>query len=218
MVYFEKSQPAPVSLAVEKMKLSGIYRTEDVIQKLEEDFKGKCYICELKYPTSINVEHFISHQGDLDLKFDWNNLFFACGHCNNVKLAGFDALLNCTCKDDNVDTAIYYQLNPFPKEKAFFEVKIHSEKAEKTKELLDKTFNGEHTALKVLESSNLRNLLLQEIKEFLSLCEIYLEDTTNTFLAHKIQLELGNSSAFTAFKRWIVRDNKSLSKEFEAYI
>lgn len=218
MVYFEKSQPAPTSLIEEKVKSAGTYRTEDVIRKLEEDFKGKCYICEQKYPTSINVEHFISHQSDVDLKFDWNNLFFACGHCNNVKLAGFDALLNCTCKDDNVDTAIYYQLAPFPKEKAFFEVRIHSEKAEKTKELLDKTFNGEHTFLKVLESSNLRNLLLKEIEEFLSLCEMYLEDSTSAFLAHKIQLELENSSAFTAFKRWIVRDNKNLLKDFQVSI
>ena len=27
----------------------------------------------------------IAHGGNLDLKFDWNNLFLSCRHCNSIK-------------------------------------------------------------------------------------------------------------------------------------
>ncbi len=217
MVYFEKSQPAPLSLAIEKKKDSGSYREQDVISALNKDFKNKCYICEQKQSTTFNVEHFISHKNDKDLKFNWNNLFLSCGHCNNVKLAKFDSILNCTIIDDKVDTAIYYRCNPFPKEKAFFEVKIKSLKAEKTKELLDKTFNGEHTPLKILESSKLRDLLLKEIKVFQDLLFEYYENEDKDIFLVKIKEHLSNRSAFTAFKRWIIRDNEVLFDDFGQY-
>lgn len=34
------------------------------------------------------MEHLLPHKNGkyLDRKFDWNNLFWACGHCNNVKI------------------------------------------------------------------------------------------------------------------------------------
>ena len=36
------------------------YRSEKVLLILQEDFLDKCYICEEKAPTTINVEHFRS--------------------------------------------------------------------------------------------------------------------------------------------------------------
>jgi uncharacterized protein (TIGR02646 family) len=117
MVYFEKSQPAPACLVLEKGKANGDYKTPETLRRLENDFKNKCYICESKAPHTINVEHFNPHQGNQDLKFDWNNLFWACGHCNNTKLATHNNLLNCTDINDNVEEAIHYYINPFPKEK-----------------------------------------------------------------------------------------------------
>jgi len=44
MVYLEKSQPAPESLAKEKIKKSGKYDGDDVLQRLYADFKNKCYV------------------------------------------------------------------------------------------------------------------------------------------------------------------------------
>jgi len=58
MVYFEKSQPAPACLAEEKTKTSGDYKCGDVLRRLAADFKNKCYLCEHKRPTNLNVEHF----------------------------------------------------------------------------------------------------------------------------------------------------------------
>ncbi|MCP5046806.1 MAG: HNH endonuclease, partial [bacterium] len=67
-----------------------------VLERVKRDFKNKCYICEYKEPPSINIEHFLPHRGDKDLKFDWDNLFWSCAHCNNTKGDKFDNILNCT--------------------------------------------------------------------------------------------------------------------------
>ncbi len=220
MVYFEKSQPAPSSLSIEKEKKSGTYRTDETIKQIDKDFYGKCYICGQKNPTTINIEHFIPHKDNVDLKFDWNNLFYSCGHCNNVKLAKkeFDNILNCTILSDNVDRDIAYKFNPFPKEKPCFEVVIESEKASNTKELLDKVFNGEHTSLKLLEGSSLRDLLLKSIKEFQDLLIDYYKYDKNEMFLIKIEEHLSNRMEFTAFKRYIIRNNEDLREEFQQQI
>ena len=214
MVFFEKSQPSPTIISS--------YNTKEVLERLKEDFHNKCYICEEKEPKDINVEHFIAHQGNNALKLDWNNLFLSCTHCNNVKLDTFQNLLNCTCLEDEVDKALHYHCNPFPREKAEFEVRIPSDKATQTKELLEKSFNGEHTPQKTLESANLRSLLLKEIRIFQGLLFDYEENINNDenrdYYSRKIKFHLSNSSAFTAFKRWIIRDNPSLNQEFKPYL
>lgn len=81
----EKSQQAIASLAREKIKLSGKCNTDEVVIALQETFHNKCYICENKNATKWEVEHLIPPSGNLDLKFEWENLFWACGHCNHIK-------------------------------------------------------------------------------------------------------------------------------------
>lgn len=62
MIYFPKSQPAPECLEIEKSKANGDYKQPEVLERLQDDFKNKCYLCEDKDITSINVEHFKPHQ------------------------------------------------------------------------------------------------------------------------------------------------------------
>lgn len=83
MVKIDRTPTAPASLAIEKAK-NGSYREHDVVNQLREDFHEKCYLCELR-PSDRHVEHLVAHHGNLDLKFDWNNLFHSCPHCNGVK-------------------------------------------------------------------------------------------------------------------------------------
>jgi len=220
MVYFEKSQPAPDCLAIEKGKKSGDYKCGDVLERLRADFKNKCYICEQKAPITINVEHFVSHKGDEDLKFDWNNLFWSCGHCNNTKLDHYNKLLNCTLSSDKVETAIHYKLKPFPYELPSFEALNDNEKTLQTKKLLEAVYTGT-TKLKLMESANLRDTVLTEIQDFQKWLTEYFKTTIDRkkdYCLLKIEEHLSNASAFTAFKRWIVRDNPTLLKEFEAYL
>jgi uncharacterized protein (TIGR02646 family) len=215
MVYFAKSQQAPGSLAVEKRKANGSYRQEDVLAQLQNDFHNKCYLCEQKEPTSINIEHFAPHRNDKDLKFDWNNLFFACFHCNNIKSDKFENILNCTVAEDGVDTKIRYAVNSFPKETVMIEaVEKNNEKVVGTVELLNAIYHGT-TDIKRLESHNLRKKIVREINEFRELLLAYVGAQDNkAALKRQIEEHLLAASAFTAFKRWIIRDNETLRAEF----
>lgn len=218
MIFLPKSQPAPLSLMVEKNKKTGKYNEADVWERLNEDFKNKCYICEIPGPTSINVEHFRPHKNDRDLKFDWNNLFFACVHCNNTKKDGYLGLLNCTIEEDEVDKCISYRLiNQLEKEVELKGIRI-DKRVDITIDLLEHVYNG-NTATKKLESYNLRRQLKAEIADFNYLLEKYLERDFSILSETKLQdLIVDNLKSerggFTAFKRWIIWDHTLLNEEF----
>jgi HNH endonuclease len=220
MIYLPKSQPVPICLAEEKKKASGNYNCGDVLQRLQIDFKNKCYICEFKETPSINIEHFVPHQQNIDLKFDWNNLFFACGHCNNTKLAGFDNILNCT-QTIEVETSIKYLMKPYPKEQVVIQALTDEERTIQTSRLLEKVYNG-HITNKIMEAANLRSHLLREIRNFQDLLCDYVDDTFDfddkANIRTKIIRAISDSSSFTAFKRWIIRENAYFYSEFQDYL
>lgn len=98
MVKIERSFPAPASLASEKEKGNKNYREVDVIDRLHQDFNGKCYLCEIDKLQSIQVEHLKQHHNgkNRDLMFDWENLFLCCPHCNSVKNEKqYESIIDC---------------------------------------------------------------------------------------------------------------------------
>lgn len=224
MIYFKKSQPAPASLADKKS-----YREADVIERIHDDFKNKCYLCETLAPTSINVEHFIPHRGNDDLKYNWDNLFYACSHCNNTKemlerdsefKGGF---LNCTHEEDRVDERISYRVYSFPIaivviEKAEISDEEYSVRVENTITLLDAIYNGYKTSIKKIEAENIRTAILNEIDTFQNLLIEMVTAKSSAEkddLIKKVRNCLKNDTAFTAFKRWIVKDNPELKSMIE---
>jgi len=220
MVYLEKSQPAPECLAEEMVKASGDYKCGDVLERLAFDFKGKCYICENNQPVTINVEHLESHQGDKNKKFGWDNLFWSCGHCNNIKSTAYDDILNCTTEVDNVEMALHYQIDPYPKEQVKLTLLEETDRGVVTLDLLNKAYNGS-TPLKKLESANLRNLLLKEIRSFNDYLFKYFEEippAQKEYFKNLIIASASRSAPFAAFKRWIIRDKEILSDEFLALL
>lgn len=62
---------------------------------LQQDFFNKCYICEEKESTLINEEHFHSYKNYKHLKYEWENLFYACAHCNKIKGSRYDHIIDC---------------------------------------------------------------------------------------------------------------------------
>lgn len=221
MIDIEKSQPAPNCLESEKRKVSGDYKCGNVLTRVRNDFKNKCYLCETKEPKTINVEHFIPHRGVKDIMFDWNNLYWSCGHCNNTKLAKYENLLNCLDAADHVETVLRYYIKPFPKESVEINIKEDSRKSRNTRDLLLEIYNGT-TELKNMESANIRSALLLEIRNFQKLLFKYFEDTNNpvekAFFSSEIRKHLDKASNFTAFKRWIIRDNSALLREFGNFL
>jgi uncharacterized protein (TIGR02646 family) len=221
MLYFEKSQPAPDCLTIEKQKANGDYKCGCVLERLKTDFKNKCYICEVKAVHNIEVEHFKSHRGNKELEFDWSNLFFSCRHCNNIKGTKFDNILNCTDLNDAVENKLNYDFKPFPREKVNITVNSNDDKTLKTQTLLLAVFNGT-TTLKEMESDNIRDSLLKEIKDFQEWLIDYFNDTNDddekARCLTKIKQHLNRASAFTSFKRQIIKDNDALLKEFSHYL
>ena len=221
MLYVEKTQPGPNCLSTEKLKANGDYKCGNVLERLMNDFKNKCYICEYKEPETINVEHFKPHKGDKKLKYCWNNLFWSCSHCNNTKLGKYDNILNCIDIDDRIEEKLKYVFKPFPFEKVTIEALDSDERTENTKKLLNEVYNGT-TPLKKIESANLRNKLLEEIKAFQDYLIDYFKDTADhedkEYLLLKIKGHLNAASNFTSFKRWIIKENDILFDEFHQYI
>lgn len=225
MIYLPKSQPPPECLETEKLKITGSYKCRDVISRLKTDFKNKCYICEEKEISSINVEHFRPHLGNRDLMFDWNNLFFVCSHCNNTKLARFDNILDCT-KNKDVETKIKYEFlnSAFPKEQVIItSLEPTSNQNLQTVELLRLVYCGE-TAIKIDESANIRNKISKEVRKFSDLIKLYFSndglfnDEEKEKIKSRIIDKLRDDGSFTAFKRWIIREEPTLFEAFQKYL
>lgn len=212
MINVEKSQPAPECLAQEKLKKDGDYGCKDVRLRLKHDFFNKCYICEEKAPSSIVIEHFIAHEGDLNLKFDWNNLFFACTHCNNIKHNTFNDILNCTDFSEIITECLEFHFTPFPEEKtAIIPIKSNP-KILRTAEFLTKIYNGK-TTNQIIEADNIRSKLRNEISHFLDAIEDYQHSLQGKYRL-KIKQLLSPESAFTAFKIWIIKSRADYMIQF----
>lgn len=221
MMYFPKSMPPPSCLEKEKEKADGDYKCGNVLQRLKTDFENKCYICEFKEPPTINVEHFVPHKGNKDLKFNWANLFWACARCNNIKGDRFDNILYCTHPEHDVENWLRYEIGEeFLTTTVNISVQHEHNLVANTAELLLKVYNGT-TPLKIIEAENIRNVLSKEIADFRRSLNIYEEgvedDEVLEFHLENIKKHLCKSSAFTAFKRWIIKDNPNFREEFEKY-
>ncbi|MDM2848783.1 hypothetical protein OGX83_09790 [Citrobacter sp. Cpo074] len=140
------------------------YKGEDVLNALKVCFHKKCYLCETKEPHDINIEHFIPHEGDLHLKFDWNNLYLVCSRCNNIKLADRATLLDCcdTTQDVSKKIKILPPCSPYAK-KMLIEPNTQDDVVLNTASLLDKIYNSEHTINKEVTGSFLRKKVFDEM-------------------------------------------------------
>lgn len=102
----------------------------------------------------MSVEHISAITiltGNKDLKFNWNNFYFSCGRCNNIKHAKYDDLLDCCDPDTDVVRAVKHLPPSTPYAKQLqIEAQHDDYKTKLTAELLDKVFNSEHTPNKRL--------------------------------------------------------------------
>lgn len=214
----EKSQKAIESLKIEKSK-KGSYNTAEVNAALKEMFHGKCYICENKQITSYQIEHLIPHRENTELKYDWNNLFLACAHCNNTKLAKFDPIIDCT--KENVEELIAFRKEGYfgTDEKLIFDMLDCRIETQNTVKLLQEVYYGS-TPQKKMEATILRRILRKELSKFKEYVREYkeAEDEEKEDLKYLLQQQLRDDSPFAAFKRWLIRDNKEAYPELLVYI
>lgn len=205
-----RTQPAPVSLADRRS-----YSDVDVITELRKIFFDKCYICETKDPLSLNVEHFDAHLNNDQKKYDWENLFFACARCNNIKRHNFNDLLNCTDPTVNAFRAIKHlpPVTPFSKE-VRIEATSEDEKSIRTAELIRKVFNDDNTGNKIVTGVYLRKRVFSQYSRLLSHINKYIHEDSlpeerNDALA-RVKNMLGDDQEYSAFIRWAILDSPDL--------
>lgn len=224
MIKIERKETAKTQLAVadlEKARQAGTtYNTDCVNQALREVFHGKCYICENKQSTSYQIEHLIPHRRNSNLKYDWNNLFLVCAHCNNVKLAKYDPILDCT--KERVEKLIAFRKSGYfgtDEKLEFIPQEEETEAVKNTVALLKDVYYGT-TPQKKMESTVLRRTLRHDLSKFKEYVREYQEaedEEEKEDMGNLLKQELRDSSAFAAFKRWLIWDHEMYA-ELERFI
>jgi len=191
---------------------------KDVVDQLVKDSHNKCYICE-NIPSSRGVEHRLPYFGgkDIDRKFDWNNLFLACTHCNTMKNEKIfdEGIIDCCVTD--------------PEEYLDFvlegdEVKVativeNSESA-LTAKLINKVFNytNDDSGMSPKDSEFLRQELQKTMNVLYDSLLLYLEDVGNERLKESIMEMLDKRARFAGFTRAYIRRNVDSFQVFNCLI
>ncbi len=141
------------------------YRATDVVEVLQDIFFSKCYLCERKGFSDVNIEHRDPHEGDLIKKYDWNNLFYACVRCNGIKANIYKNIIDC-CQTLDVAQAIELHCPIVNNDDHKVIVTVgnlaSTIEIESTIKLLDQCFNDTNTALKGIS----RHTLIKQIQKY----------------------------------------------------
>lgn len=217
MVKVERSIPAPPSLAIERQKASGKYNSSDVVAQLIRDFGNKCYLCEMKDLQDPQIEHLIPHKNGRysDLKFDWNNLFWSCSHCNNVKNNKMfdEGILDC-CREDPEKYIRFATADGIIQ----IEALCSDEIVTRTVQLLNDVYNKTNTGMRIVGCAERVRRLNEEMNAFYKALEMYKDNPENGLNLRRIQVLLRRKSGFAAFKRQYIRDNREVFPELFRYV
>ena len=224
MIRIERKDTAQTQLAIrdlqEASQSGSSYNTEHVNHALKQMFHGKCYLCENKNATSYQIEHLRPHRNVTRLKYDWNNLFWVCAHCNNIKSDKYEPILDCTWRP--VEQLIAFRKRGYfgADEKLEFIPQVSDdEEVEHTVSLLEDIYYGT-TPQKMIEARIIRKNLRKDLSKFKEYVREYQEADDaeeKADIGELLKRELRDSSQFTAFKRWLIWDNEMYS-EIETYI
>lgn len=206
MVKIDRTPIPPPSLAIEKQKVNGDYNKADVIQQLKEDSHDKCYICELGGLSDPEVEHLRPHHGRkiVERVFDWNNLFYACPHCNNLKKATKydDKIIDCCVEDPEEQLEQCYENG---------HVNVHSvvdeECAIRTAELIQECFEKRNTGIREAACQHRIDNLSATMNILYNNLEKHKKNPESERYMKSLRASLRRTSEFAAFKRNYVRQH-----------
>ena len=208
MVKIERTPAPPASLAIECKKVHGSYASEDVISQLKKDFHSKCYLCELKDLTDIEVEHLLPHYNRKikERVFDWNNLFYACPHCNSIKNDRIydEKIIDC-CKVDpeSLLDHIYQEgkVNVRP-----HDPDTQDEKVLMTADLLENCFEKSNTGIRIFQCQERVNRLAETMNALYKTLEALKKPTSKQYL-RALKGMLSREYKFSGFTRYYVRSH-----------
>lgn len=206
-----RTHPAPASLAEARA-----YDGDDVYAELRKVFYDKCYICETNDPHDINVEHFFAHEGNHDSKYDWNNLYFACSRCNNIKGTAFNEIIDCCDPEHDAFRSIKLLPPMSPRGKTVMIKATNDDpRTIKTTELLAKVYNSSHTVNKRISSEFLRNKVFKQYNLLLDQIEFYFDPVSTpedkARSVDRMRILIQKSMPYSAFMRWCILEDAVLA-------
>lgn len=229
MVKFTRSPDPPPSLEVEKAKKDGKYDLPDVRQQLRLDFHGKCYLCEIGRLQSEDVEHLRPKANRPEVRFDWNNLFLSCHHCNMTKTKKkYDGtILDCcredpekylkqtltSCKENGI-TTVHVQVVPIADSPTKTAIRT-AELIEDCFELLNTGAREGECQVRIDELSEEMNILKNRLRLYLR--QVQQNKSTNRSLIVLKEL-LDRSHPFAGFLRTYVREHLDKYPDLAEYV
>lgn len=190
----------------------GIYNDPSVTDALKKIFHGKCYLCEQSRISDPEIEHFIPHEGDAFLKYDWNNLFYSCSRCNSIKSNRHVNLLDCSDPTIDISMEIVHLAPSLTSEDVTIRPSTEdniNEKTLNTIRLLKECYNSKSTGLRGITRENLLENLLKNYTNFLLSRQtlINLESTEDEIDYAKARMKAMCKIAFpfSVFWKWHIR-------------
>jgi hypothetical protein len=197
------------------------YSEKIVSDSLKMDFKKKCYLCE-EVTRHYEVDHFYPQKYYPHLINNYLNLFYCCQKCNKIKpkkinIDSANEILDCC--DTDIEKYIKLRLNL---RECIIEIEqVESsleldKKIKNTIALLHRIYNGKNSKSNSCE--DLREDIIENINSFRKKLNRYRSTKLKRAIIEEIKEELYTASSYSTFKRWIIRDNQTLTKEFQKYI
>ena len=209
MVKIERTPTPPASLAIESQKAHGIYNSEDVIFQLKQDFHSKCYLCELKDLTDIQVEHLLPHYNRRikERVFDWNNLFYACPHCNSIKKSSIydEKILDC-CKVDPESLLDHIYQDGKVHVRAH-DPSTQDETVLRTAELLENCFEKTNTGIRTVQCQERVNRLAEAMNALYKTLEALKKEPSSKRYLCALRGMISREYKFAGFIRYYVRSH-----------
>lgn len=113
--YEADQQRLPEERTIARPECGSAYRTDEVLEALNQVFLGKCYLTEKVFESvnEIEIDHFLPRVERPDLKYAWTNLY-ASDHKANIskpKATPPGGYLDPCNPADNVEEQILYALS-----------------------------------------------------------------------------------------------------------
>lgn len=165
-----------------------------------------------------NVEHLLPHKNGKypERKFDWENLFWSCGHCNSIKNnEKYDeGIIDC-CRE-NPEEYLDFKLDD---DNVVIDVKnFGNEMHKRTALLIEETFSLKNTGMRTYTSDERMRLLQKEMNILYKQLEKIHSYPSSKLTMRTLRSLLRRESAFAAFKRCYVREHIIEYPELQQYV
>ena len=138
-------------------------------------------------------EHLVPHKGNDDLKFAWENLFWACNRCNSIKNnSKYEGKIIDCCK---IEPEKHLRSVYEPHEgQILVKARDTSETSTMTAQLITESFNLDNTGLRVSSASERMKDFRAEWNKFFRFLKEY-RDKKTKLAFNKVKARLGRSTA-----------------------